>query len=103
MLGEFLKSNFQQFHTKRIAFKFNQEGFSQRGDQISQDKKQESLEEFNSQSFLKKKIIGEVSSTVQKKLEEREKNNLKGHLFLEPKWNNSFHLEDPTIGIAAII
>ncbi|KAL4461997.1 hypothetical protein ABPG74_000842 [Tetrahymena malaccensis] len=82
---------------------FNQEGISQRGDQVIQDKPQNSQDDFNSQSFLKKKTIGEVSSSVQKRLAEREKNNLKGHLFLEPKWNNSFHLEDPTVGIVAII
>ncbi|EAR91176.2 transmembrane protein, putative (macronuclear) [Tetrahymena thermophila SB210] len=83
---------------------FNQEGVNQRGDQFSQGQQQQcQQEEFNPQSFQKQRTIGQVSNSFQRRLTEREKNNVKGHVFLEPKWNNSFHLETPILGVITLI
>ncbi|KAL4460604.1 hypothetical protein ABPG72_001052 [Tetrahymena utriculariae] len=82
---------------------FNQEGLNQKGQQINQGKPQEYQEEFNPQSFQKQRTFGKVSPSLQSRLTQREKNHVKGHIFLAPKWNNSFGLESPIFAVFTLI
>ncbi|KAL4461998.1 hypothetical protein ABPG74_000843 [Tetrahymena malaccensis] len=82
---------------------FNQEGINQRGEYNNQGIPQQFQQEYNPQSFQKQRTFGNTSSSLQRRLTQREKSNVKGHIFKEPKWNNSFSLETPIFGIITFI